>query len=119
MSAGPGHGPLRHDDGELLLEEAQALNGVFDRVDAFLKDHLLRCMLEILAGEPAPMRQRPMPASAANPSVPQQKGKQLLAFAVKVVRDRFAARTRSRTVSAPCPVPKLPLVRRPDAVTPA
>jgi hypothetical protein len=76
--------------GELLLEAAQALKGVFDRVNPFLEDDLLRGMIELLPGEPAPMRQRPMAASAVNPTVPQQKGKQLLAFAAKVVRRRLA-----------------------------
>ena len=84
------HGPLRHDESELLLEAAQALERIFDGVDAFLKDDLLRGMLEFLMSQPAPMRQRPMVASAVNPAVPQQKGKQLLAFAAKVVRRRLA-----------------------------
>ena len=75
---------------ELLLEPAQALKRVFDRVDPFLKDDLLRGMFELLAGQPAPMRQRPMAASAVNPAVPQQEGKQLLAFAAKIVRRRLA-----------------------------
>jgi hypothetical protein len=30
----------------LLLEAAQALKIIFDRVDAFLKDYLLRAMIE-------------------------------------------------------------------------
>jgi hypothetical protein len=47
-------------------------------------------MLELLAGKPAPVRQRPMTAAAVNPAVPQQEGKQLLAFAAKVVRSRLA-----------------------------
>ena len=63
---------------------------IFDCVNAFLKDDLLRGMLELLIGQPAPMRQRPMAASAVNPAVPQQEGKQLLAFAAKVVRRRLA-----------------------------
>ena len=54
------------------------------------------------------MRQRPMAAAAVNPAVTQQEGKQLLAFAAKVVRrrlarpDKIAHRLMSR-------------VRRPDA----
>jgi hypothetical protein len=40
----------------LLLEAAQALKRIFDRVDAFLKDDLLRGRVELLTGEPAPMR---------------------------------------------------------------
>ena len=31
------HGPLRHDEGELLLNAAQALKSIPDRVDSFLK----------------------------------------------------------------------------------
>jgi hypothetical protein len=68
-----------------VLEAAQALERIFDRVNALLKDDLLRGMLELLIGQPAPMRQRPMTASALNPAVPQQEGKKLLAFAAKVV----------------------------------
>ena len=55
----------------MLLEAAQSLERIFDRVDAFLKDDLLRGMLELLIGQPAPMRQRPVSASAVNPTVPQ------------------------------------------------
>jgi RuvA, C-terminal domain len=51
----------------LFLEATQALNRIFDRVDPFLKDDLLRGMFELLAGKPTPMRQRPMAASAVNP----------------------------------------------------
>ena len=36
------------------------------------------------------MRERPMASSAVNPAVPQQEGKQLLAFAPKAVSRRFA-----------------------------
>ena len=82
--------PFRHDDGELLLEAAQALERILDRVDRFLKDDLLRGMLELLTGEPAPMRQRPMAAAAVNPAVPQQERKKLLALAPKIVRRRLA-----------------------------
>ena len=77
--------PLRHDESELFLEATQALNRIFDRVDPFLKDDLLRGMFELLVGQPAPMRHRPVAASAVNPAVPQQKGKQLLALATKIV----------------------------------
>ncbi len=47
-------------------------------------------MLELLIGQPAPMRQRPMAAAAVNPAVPQQEGEKLLAFAANVVRRRLA-----------------------------
>ena len=57
---------------------------------AFLKDDLLRGVLELLLGQPAPMRQRPMAAAAVNPAVPQQEGKQLLALAPKIVGRRLA-----------------------------
>jgi hypothetical protein len=43
-----------------------------------LPDDLLRGLLELLAGEPTPMRQRPMIASDVNPAVTQQEGQQLL-----------------------------------------
>jgi hypothetical protein len=79
------HRPFRHDESELLLEPTQALERIFDRVDPFLKDDLLRGMFELLVGQPAPMRQRPVAASAVNPAVPQQKGKQLLALTTKIV----------------------------------
>ena len=68
-----------------LCSEAFALNRIFDRVDPFLKDDLLRGMFELLAGKPAPMRHRPVAASAVNPAVPQQKGEQLLALPTKIV----------------------------------
>jgi len=48
-------------------------------------------MVELLMGQPAPMRQSPMAASAVNPAVPQQEGKQLLAFAPKIVSRRLAS----------------------------
>jgi hypothetical protein len=63
---------------------------IVDRVDAFLKDDLLRGMLELLMGQPAPMRPRPVAAASVNPAVPEQEGKQLLAFAAKIVRRRLA-----------------------------
>jgi hypothetical protein len=74
----------------LPLNAAQALERIFDCVNALLKDDLLRGMLELLMGQPAPMRQCPMAASDINPAMPQQKRKQLLALAAKVVRRRFA-----------------------------
>ena len=74
----------------MLLETTQSMKRVFDRVDPFLKDDLLGGVLELLGGQPAPMRQRPMASSAVNPAVPQKEGKQLLAFAAKVVRGRLA-----------------------------
>jgi hypothetical protein len=57
----------------LLLDATQALKRIFDRVDGFLKDNLLRGMVELLTGEPTPMRQRPMPAAAVNPAMPEEK----------------------------------------------
>jgi hypothetical protein len=80
------HGPLRHDDGELLLDATQALKRSFDRIDPFLKDNLLRGMVELLAGEPAPMRQRPVAAAAVNPAMPEEEREKLLALSPKVVR---------------------------------
>ena len=50
----------------MFLKATQALKSIFDRVNAFLKDDLLRGTLELLAGKPAPMRQSPMAASAVN-----------------------------------------------------
>jgi hypothetical protein len=74
----------------LLLDATQALNCILDRIDPFLKDDLLRGMLELLASQPSPMRQRPMAASAVNPAVPQQEGERLLTFAAKIVARRLA-----------------------------
>ena len=74
----------------MFLEPAQSLNRILDRVEGFLKDDLLRGMLKLLAGQPAPMRQRPVAGPAENPAVTQQEGKQLLAFAAKIVRRRLA-----------------------------
>jgi hypothetical protein len=74
----------------LLLQMAQALDSIFDRVDHLLKDDLLCDMLECLAAQPAPMHQRPMASSAIDPAVPAQQGKQLLALAAKIVRRRLA-----------------------------
>jgi hypothetical protein len=48
-------------------------------------------MLELLTGEPAPMRQRPVAAAAVNPAVPQQEGKKLLALSPKIVSRRLTA----------------------------
>ena len=67
------HRPVLHDEGELLLEPPPALERIFDCVDALLKDDLLRGMIELLMGQPAPMRQRPMAASAVNPAVPRRR----------------------------------------------
>jgi hypothetical protein len=69
----------------LLLEPAQALETIFDRIDPFLKDDLLRNVIELLTGEPAPMRQRPVAAAAVDPIVPKQEGKKLLALPPKIV----------------------------------
>ncbi len=73
----------------MLLETAQALQKIFDRVNGFLKDDLLRGMVELLIGEPAPMRQRPVPAAAVNPAVPEQEREKLLALAPKIVSRRL------------------------------
>jgi hypothetical protein len=74
-------------------------------------------MVELLAGEPAPMRQRSMAASAVNPAVPQQKGEQLLALPTKIVSCRFAGADKIahgvvRRIGCPS-------VRRPEATAPA
>jgi hypothetical protein len=69
------HGPTGHDDRQLLFQAMLSLHSVLDRVDAFLEDDLLRCMLERLLGEPTPMCQRPMTASAINPPATQQERK--------------------------------------------
>ena len=71
------------------LETAQALKRIFDRIDPFLKDDLLGCMLELLAGEPAPMRQRPVPAAAVNPAMPEEEGEKLLTLSPKIVPRRL------------------------------
>jgi len=47
----------------LLLQATQFLKRIFDCIDPFLKDDLLGGVLELLAGEPAPVRKRPMAAS--------------------------------------------------------
>ena len=60
----------------------------------FPKDNLLRGMLELLIREPATMRQRPMAASAINPAVPPQRGKQLLPFAAIPILGRVGRRSR-------------------------
>jgi len=85
----------------LLLDATQALHRIFDRVDSFLKDDLLRAMLEFLAGEPAPMRQRPMAAAAVNSAVPQQEGNQLLAFAAKIVPPRGTSKATKTSLYFP------------------
>ncbi len=74
----------------MLLEAAQALKSIFDRVDPLLKDDLLGGMLELLAGEPAPVCKRPMAAAAVDPAVPQQEGEKLLALSPKIVPRRLA-----------------------------
>ena len=63
---------------------------IFDRVDRFLKDDLLRGVIELLTGEPTPMRQRPVAAAAVDPAVPEQEGKKLLALPPKIVSRRLA-----------------------------
>ncbi len=57
-----------------------------------LKDDLLRCMLELLIWPASAHAPASNAASAVNPAVPKQEGKQLLAFAPKIVRRRLAAR---------------------------
>ena len=104
----------------MLLETAQALQKIFDRIDPFLKDDLLRGMLKLLAGEPAPMR-RPLDLGAAvNPAVPQEKGKKLLALSSKIVPRRFAgARKIAHRLMSRIGRPRLPSVRRHSADAPA
>jgi hypothetical protein len=75
----------------LLLKATQALERIFNGVNAFLRRSLLRGMLELLIVQPAPVRQRPMATPAVNPAVPQQEGKKLLAFAAKVIGGRRLA----------------------------
>ena len=65
----------------MLLDATQALKRIFDRVDPFLKDDLLRGMVELLTGEPTPMRQRPVAATTVNPVVPEEERKKLLTAA--------------------------------------
>ena len=87
--------------------------------NSFLEDDLLRGMIELLPGEPAPMRQRPMASSAVNPTVPQQKGKQLAAFAAKVVRHRLAGPNKvAHRLMRRVWRPDSRLVRLPGAVAP-
>jgi hypothetical protein len=83
----------------LLLQAAQTLNRIFDCVDPFLKDDLLRGMLERLTGQPAPMRKRPMAASAVNPAVPQQEGSSCWRLRRRSSAAASRARTRSHTAS--------------------
>ena len=52
---------------------AKALKRIFDRVDSFLKDNLLRGMVELLTSQPTPMRQRPVAAAAVNPVMPEEE----------------------------------------------
>ena len=47
-------------------------------------------MVETLTGKPAPMRQRPVAASAVDAAVPEQEGKKLLALAPEIVSGRLA-----------------------------
>ena len=79
------HGPLRHNEGELLLDGTQGLKRIFDRVDGFLKDDLLRGMVELLTGEPTKMRWRPVSAAAVSPAVPEQEREKLLTLSPKIV----------------------------------
>jgi hypothetical protein len=46
-------------------------------------------MLELLMGQPAPMRQCPMAAAAVNPAMPEQEREKLLALAPKIVPRRL------------------------------
>jgi hypothetical protein len=75
------------------------LERIFDCVNAFLKDDLLGDMLELLIGQPAPMRQRPMAASAVNPAVTQQEGSSCWRLRRRSSVAASRARTRSRTAS--------------------
>ncbi len=61
----------------------KALKRIFDRVDGFLKDNLLRGMVELLTGEPTPLRQRPAPAAAVNPAMPEEERKKLLTLSAE------------------------------------
>jgi hypothetical protein len=65
--------PTGHDDRQLLFQAMQSLRSVLDRIDAFLENDLLRCMLERLPGEPTPMRQRPMTTPTVDAPTPQQE----------------------------------------------
>jgi len=46
-------------------------------------------MVELLTGEPAPMRQRPVAAAAVDPAVPEQEREKLLALSPKIVPRRL------------------------------
>jgi hypothetical protein len=101
------HRPLRHDESELLLEATQTLKSIFDRVDPLLKDDLLGGTLELLAREPAAVRQRPVAAAAVNPAMSEEEREKLLALSPKVVR-RCLARPHKIAHSFMSPI------RRPD-----
>jgi hypothetical protein len=73
----------------LLLNATQALQRIFDRVDPFLKDDLLRGMVELLTGEPTPMRQRPVTAATVNSAMPEEERKKLLTLSPKIVPRRL------------------------------
>jgi hypothetical protein len=42
-------------------------------------------MVELLTGEPTPMRQRPVPAASVNPAMPEEEGEKLLTLSPKIV----------------------------------
>jgi hypothetical protein len=83
----------------LFFETAQSLNGVFDRVDGFLKDDLLRGVLELLARQPAPMRQRPMAAPTVDPAGRSRKDSSCWRLRRRSSAAASRALTRSRTAS--------------------
>ena len=83
----------------MLVNATQALKRIFDRVYPFLKDDLLRGMVELLLREPAPMRQRPVAAATVNSAMPEEERKKLLTLSPKIVPAASRARARSRTAS--------------------
>ena len=48
-----------------------------------------RKVIELLTGEPAPMRERPVAAAAVNPAVPEEEREKLLALSPKIVSRRL------------------------------
>ena len=84
------HRPARRDRDQLSVQPSQSLDGILDRIDPVLEDDLLRRVLELLIGQPATMRQGPMPTAVEDAAVAQQKRQQLLALAAKVLGRRRA-----------------------------
>ena len=93
----------------MLLDATQTLKRIFDRVDPFLKDNLLRGMVELLTGEPTPMRQRPVAAAAVNPAMPEEEREKLLTLSPKIVSRRLTGANKipDRLVSR-IEAPRLP-----------